>query len=162
MNFQAQGGRRIFPCWDELTMWATFYIAIQHPENTVATSNIPQLDSYRNKTGLWTVFKTTGRLPPYFLQFIIYNNQTFVKKNLGEIENIEVLYRNHTEMKYTLFAQDVAVDVLNVFPANNDLTLLIPRYIYEENSILDIASIHPAHFQVKLFIFIYNLFTNAF
>jgi aminopeptidase N len=74
--------RKAFPCFDEPNLKATFTLLIDHPNDTIALSNMPPLydESIEgiNDT-IRTVFKTTPRLPPYFIALTVFSKDDFDK-----------------------------------------------------------------------------------
>ncbi|KAK2581483.1 hypothetical protein KPH14_005149 [Odynerus spinipes] len=68
-NFKMISARRVFPCFDEPAMKATFSISIKHRANYVALSNAPIEDrsSIDDEGNILTCFRTTPIMSTYSL-----------------------------------------------------------------------------------------------
>ncbi|XP_023669966.2 aminopeptidase N-like [Paramormyrops kingsleyae] len=74
-QMQATYARKAFPCFDEPTMKASFYITIIHERGTVALSNGMDIESVNmtinNETVTRTTFEPTPQMSTYLLAFIV-------------------------------------------------------------------------------------------
>lgn len=62
--------RRLFPCWDELSLKARFFIAIKHHRNYTALSNTPVWEQWRPYDDmLVTQFYITPPMSTYLVAF---------------------------------------------------------------------------------------------
>lgn len=85
MHFQSINARRVFPCFDEPTLKATFHIAIKHHKNYTALSNMPiqKLQEVKNNT-IWTLFHVTPKIPTYLLAIMLCKNCSIPIRTLPE------------------------------------------------------------------------------
>ncbi|XP_026830465.1 aminopeptidase N [Ooceraea biroi] len=104
-NSRIKGARRIFPCWDEPEFKATFELNIKHPKNCIASSNMPLISSHADTEdgGVWTYFNLTQEVPTYLIIFTIHKND-FVRTS---IDNVDILYKKHTNEEHLQFAEQV-------------------------------------------------------
>ncbi|XP_070560579.1 aminopeptidase N-like [Ptychodera flava] len=106
-------GRRVFPCFDEPALKATFDVIIKHRTKRSALSNMPNI---RNETdGDWNTayFNTTPVMPVYLLAVLVSD---FVCKEATT--NLGVKFRvwaSKTNINATDFALDVGVKSLQHF-----------------------------------------------
>ncbi|KAG7211602.1 hypothetical protein KM043_010857 [Ampulex compressa] len=73
-HFQMSAARRVFPCWDEPALKATFNISIKHYANYTALSNMPsyaQSDLDEGDGKIWTHFETTPLISTNVLGFVV-------------------------------------------------------------------------------------------
>ncbi|XP_029659022.1 aminopeptidase N-like, partial [Formica exsecta] len=89
-HFQAIGARRLFPCWDNPTIMATFNISIKHYRKYKVFSNMPiqiveihKHKQYKTETYLWTYFDITPAMSTHIVTLVItpitalYNFRTY-------------------------------------------------------------------------------------
>jgi len=79
-HIQANGARRLFPCWDEPNLKATFNISIRHHHNFKALSNMPlQNRIWSDITDfIWaqyciTTFYTTPPMSTFQIAIVVTN-----------------------------------------------------------------------------------------
>lgn len=73
-HIQTIGARRLFPCWDDPQLRATFNITIKHPNNSTALSNMPILVQDRFGDYLKvTYFHTTPPISTYHNAIAVTN-----------------------------------------------------------------------------------------
>ncbi|XP_025268252.1 aminopeptidase N isoform X2 [Camponotus floridanus] len=73
-NFQPTYARRVFPCWDEPALKATFNISIKHHRNYTVLSNMPireQSDDSNRDGIIWTHFDKTPIMSTYLVAFVV-------------------------------------------------------------------------------------------
>jgi len=99
-HIQTNGARRLFPCWDEPHLKATFTISIKNHHNFTVLSNMPRNFTSDIDDFVWTHFYTT---PPMFtFQIaIVMTNYPRIRIN----ENIQLLCEscsrfNHQSLKF--------------------------------------------------------------
>ncbi|KAJ8982960.1 hypothetical protein NQ317_005277 [Molorchus minor] len=64
--------RRVFPCFDEPELKATFDVFITHPDTYSALSNMEKIDSFAIRGGqTQSQFATTPRISPHLVAFVI-------------------------------------------------------------------------------------------
>ncbi|XP_059825588.1 aminopeptidase Q-like isoform X3 [Hypanus sabinus] len=79
-HFEATFARKVFPCFDEPALKATFDIRLVHRSQLLALSNMPAIDFSERleEDGTWqvTTFDTTVKMSTYLLAFVIsdYSN----------------------------------------------------------------------------------------
>jgi len=74
-HIQANGVRRLFPCWDEPYLKATFTISIMHHRNFTVLFNMPPLINHMsdNNNFIWTQFCTTPPMSTFQIAMVITN-----------------------------------------------------------------------------------------
>ncbi|KAF2232098.1 hypothetical protein EV356DRAFT_505714 [Viridothelium virens] len=73
-QFESSDARRVFPCWDEPNLKATFDVTIELPEDQIALSNMPEKSSTRStkKAGYKEVkFERTPVMSTYLLAWAV-------------------------------------------------------------------------------------------
>ncbi|CAF0843285.1 unnamed protein product [Didymodactylos carnosus] len=92
-NFEPTDARRVFPCWDEPGYKATYTLAIEHDENTLALSNTPTNTIITNNGISTTTFITTVPLSTFLLAWAIVPNDFGVASIMYDKTNISVWAR---------------------------------------------------------------------
>ncbi|XP_029672009.1 glutamyl aminopeptidase-like [Formica exsecta] len=114
-HFQAIGARRLFPCWDEPTIKATFNISIKHHRDYRVFSNMPirkeeilKHEDYKTETHMkWTYFDITPAMSTYIVTLAITPINALYNFRIGRI----ILWRR-PELQHMKYAQMVANKVM--------------------------------------------------
>jgi len=104
-NFQRIGARKVFPCWDEPAIKATFTITITHSPKYGSWSNMPikKTKEIRNEMDWrWTIFHTTPPISTYRIG-IVLTPYDITDINIYNYENIIIHHRDTIEqdLKFT-------------------------------------------------------------
>lgn len=70
--------RRVFPCFDEPGLRATFNISVKHGRSYKALSNMPMQRIVGDGEMMWTHFHTTPLIPPYLVAVVLFDNFTAI------------------------------------------------------------------------------------
>ncbi|XP_011058986.1 PREDICTED: aminopeptidase N-like isoform X1 [Acromyrmex echinatior] len=89
-QFEPNGARRMFPCWDEPALKATFNISVIHHQKYIALSNMPIREQFQKKKGfILTHFNTTPIMSTYLVAIVIIPISDFTcVSNADETINI--------------------------------------------------------------------------
>lgn len=105
-QFESHHAREVFPCVDEPEAKATFSLTLVTEPNVEVLSNMPQAEQKQTSKGLRTVFKTTPRMSPYLLAFVVGELQ---KKSALSKHGIEV--NAWSTKAHPLSSLDFALDI---------------------------------------------------
>jgi len=74
-HIQANGARRLFPCWDEPHLKATFTISVMHHNKFTILSNMPPQIQFSSdiKDFIWTKFRTTPPMSTFQITIVVTN-----------------------------------------------------------------------------------------
>ncbi len=70
-NFEPQGARRVFPCFDEPSYKVPWQLSIVSPKGTTAVSNSPAVSQADEGSSTRVVFAPTPPLPSYLVAFAV-------------------------------------------------------------------------------------------
>ncbi|KYN30603.1 Aminopeptidase 1 [Trachymyrmex septentrionalis] len=70
-HFEPNGARRMFPCWDEPALKATFNISVIHDEKYIVLSNMPVREQWQIDDLILTHFNTTPIMSTYLVAIVI-------------------------------------------------------------------------------------------
>ena len=105
-HFQGFGARRLFPCWDEPALQATFNISIMHYNWYTVFSNMPVRETKMIRNNMsWTHFETTPIMPSYLVAAIMANLSPFSNTNAV------VMWCKFESIFYISFAQNIAENI---------------------------------------------------
>ncbi|XP_071566338.1 glutamyl aminopeptidase-like [Temnothorax nylanderi] len=130
-HIQEVGARRLFPCWDEPHLKATFNISIKHYCNFTAISNMPIRNNYVGDDGLmWTHFQTTPPMSTYQVSVSLTNFPHIqINKNI-------CLYAKRSSLQSLKYAEQVIKNItLHLESKFNEIKIpkmdhiVIPHYL---------------------------------
>ena len=89
-HFEPNGARRMFPCWDEPALKATFNISVVHHQKYKVLSNMPIREQLEEKDDLMlTHFNTTPIMSTYLVAIVIISTSDFIRvSNANKTINI--------------------------------------------------------------------------
>ncbi|KAG5329665.1 AMPQ Aminopeptidase, partial [Acromyrmex heyeri] len=88
-QFEPNGARRMFPCWDEPALKATFNISVTHHQKYMALSNMPIREQFKKDDFILTHFNTTPIMSTYLVAIVIISMLDFTRvSNADETINI--------------------------------------------------------------------------
>ncbi|XP_072749354.1 aminopeptidase N-like [Anoplolepis gracilipes] len=119
IHFQATGARRLFPCWDNPTIKATFNIAIKHHRKYKVFSNMPvqrketcKHEVHETETYMkWTCFNTTPPMSTYVVTVVILSADVY---KFETIESRIIIWRR-LELDQMEFAEMIATRAMITF-----------------------------------------------
>ncbi|XP_015184598.1 PREDICTED: aminopeptidase N-like [Polistes dominula] len=125
-NFKTTFARRVFPCFDEPNMKATFTISIKHPKLYVALSNMPikEQSSIDEKGYLWTHFEKTPIMSTYLLGIVLLPNDSKRFSNLDGTINVWCRQNWHNVVK---LIHEVTEDIKLQLEHYTGIINLIPK-----------------------------------
>ncbi|KAK3929337.1 Aminopeptidase N [Frankliniella fusca] len=122
-QFEETGARRAFPCWDEPSFKARFYIIIDHDQTRSAVSNMPIVSSQLQDTGLIQVqFDGTLPISTYLVAFIV--------SDFGSVTNCEgnfTLYARKELLEGGHFSQVIGQRALQLLAEYNGIDYMLPK-----------------------------------
>ncbi|XP_018399425.1 PREDICTED: aminopeptidase N-like [Cyphomyrmex costatus] len=108
-HFEPNGARRMFPCWDEPAIKATFSISVTHHEKYSVLSNMPILKQhYEKENMIWTHFETTPVMSTYIVAIAM---SEFVRVPNAN-ETINMWCRSITLISKVKFAHSAADEIV--------------------------------------------------
>ncbi|KAG5321949.1 AMPE aminopeptidase, partial [Pseudoatta argentina] len=88
-QFEPNGARRMFPCWDEPVLKATFNISVIHHQKYMALSNMPIREQFKKDDFILTHFNTTPIMSTYLVAIVIISMLDFTRvSNADDTINI--------------------------------------------------------------------------
>ncbi|XP_018397965.1 PREDICTED: uncharacterized protein LOC108775982, partial [Cyphomyrmex costatus] len=135
-HFGPNGARRMFPCWDEPAIKATFSISVTHHEKYSVLSNMPIREQHNEQENMiWTHFETTPVMSTYIVAIAM---SEFVR---GPNANgtINMWYRSITltsKVKFGHSTADKIVKFLNRYTTSSQKVpkmdhVLIPNFVVD-------------------------------
>ncbi|KAE8738138.1 hypothetical protein FOCC_FOCC016380 [Frankliniella occidentalis] len=124
-QFEETGARRAFPCWDEPSFKARFYIIINHDKNRNAVSNMPIVQSAPNQkdpTLIQVQFDGTLPISTYLIAFIV--------SDFGSVTNCEgnfTLYARKELLDGGHFSQVIGQKALQLLAEYNGIDYMLPK-----------------------------------
>ncbi|XP_018338395.1 PREDICTED: aminopeptidase Q-like [Trachymyrmex septentrionalis] len=89
-HFEPNGARRMFPCWDEPALKATFNISVMHHENHIVLSNMPIRQEWQRGDLILTHFNTTPIMSTYLVAIVIIPVQSGFARVSNANETINI------------------------------------------------------------------------
>ncbi|XP_024869467.1 glutamyl aminopeptidase-like [Temnothorax curvispinosus] len=125
-HFLGIGARKIFPCWDEPGIRATFNISIKHHKEHTVLSNMPKLMTVLDKDGekAWSRFSTTPAIPTYLIAITINIEPNFLLKIDNKVGNI---WRRRIVSYISDFAETFAAQVAEYFHEKFEIVKMNPQ-----------------------------------
>ncbi|KYQ58340.1 Aminopeptidase N [Trachymyrmex zeteki] len=88
-HFEPNGARRMFPCWDEPALKATFSISVMHHQKYRVLSNMPIQEQLEKDDMMLTHFNTTPIMSTYLVAIVVIPQFDFIRvSNADETINI--------------------------------------------------------------------------
>lgn len=112
-QFESHHARDTFPCIDEPEAKAIFHLVLKTPNEGVALSNTPVIESAEVEGRRLTEFADTPRMSTYLLAFAWGNMEYLEAKTKDDV--LVRTYATPDNVKHTKFALDVAVKCLEFY-----------------------------------------------
>ncbi|XP_063991024.1 aminopeptidase N-like [Diachasmimorpha longicaudata] len=113
-SFSRIFARRVFPCWDEPALKATFNLSIKHDPTYSAASNMPVQRKVETEDGkVWTNFQITPKMSSYTIAFIVSDLSCI--SNTNKMLNMCATKQTLPEMKLAQVMQDKALALFNQY-----------------------------------------------
>lgn len=135
------GARRVFPCWDEPALKATFNISVHHATHHFVFSTMPLREPqvFENDGSTWSHFQTTPVMSTYLVGIVAVD----LYRGLEEIRpSVSIWSRFGIANKLT-FAQQVAETVLRQLTRHTNTTLILPKInmVFLPSYVMDSSSV---------------------
>lgn len=115
--------RKLFPCFDEPGLRATFNISVKHPWNYTVLSNafMRQQDDWNDT--IWTHFHITPLMPTYLVEIVVFNNLAFISNSNESI----VMIGRQEILRQLEIANDIATQGWNFISQAINFTAENPK-----------------------------------
>uniref|UniRef100_A0A3Q1F5F9 Aminopeptidase n=1 Tax=Acanthochromis polyacanthus TaxID=80966 RepID=A0A3Q1F5F9_9TELE len=116
-NLQPTDARRLFPCFDEPDMKATFNVKIIHRRDTTALFNTKKtVSNLENEDWKYTCFETTPKMSTYLFAFTVSEFTSEASHTTGKRVTIRTFARPEaTEAKHTSYASQITPKILEFY-----------------------------------------------
>ncbi|XP_060074768.1 glutamyl aminopeptidase-like [Ylistrum balloti] len=127
-QLQSTDARKVFPCFDEPDMKATFKLTIQHEEGYTALSNMPvESEQYLSTEPGWlrVNFHETPIMSTYLLAIVVSD---FVYKEAILDGNYQLrIWSQPNKINQTLYALDIGIQLYDYFTNYFQITDVVPK-----------------------------------
>ncbi|XP_068228727.1 aminopeptidase N-like [Palaemon carinicauda] len=127
-QFEANGARRAFPCFDEPSFKATFECHIAREESMSALSNMPLVETspVEGQEGwLWDHFRTTPSMSTYLVAFVVSDFASNVTETAEGLPY--TAWCRNQEIKHSNYALDMGPKVLTFYAEYLRVPYLMPK-----------------------------------
>ncbi|RWS02203.1 uncharacterized protein B4U79_03725, partial [Dinothrombium tinctorium] len=128
-NMHQEEARRVFPCFDEPAMKATFNISVIVPNQMTTLSNMPivTIEACEKNNSLKKVsFAKTPKMSTYLVAIVVGYYESFKRTSLdGKV--VITMYTLQGREKQVAFALDVAVRVLDFLQKQLKIAYHLPK-----------------------------------
>ncbi|KAK7081103.1 hypothetical protein SK128_000833 [Halocaridina rubra] len=127
-QFESEGARRAFPCFDEPSLKATFDIILGREDTMIALSNTPVIDTtpIEGQPGWsWDSYATTVVMPSYLLAFVVSD---FVSNTTTTSTGLPFgVWARQQKIETAQYALDKGPDVLEFFEIYLQIPYAMPK-----------------------------------
>ncbi|XP_018368788.1 PREDICTED: aminopeptidase Q-like [Trachymyrmex cornetzi] len=107
-HFEPNGARRMFPCWDEPALKATFNISVMHHQKYRVLSNMPIREQLEINGLMLTHFNTTPIMSTYLVAIVIIPISDFIRVSNTKMNETINIWCNSSLVSQTKLALIVA------------------------------------------------------
>lgn len=127
-QFEANGARRAFPCFDEPSLKANFDCYLAREESMTALSNMPLVETIpvEGQEGWsWDHFRTSPVMPTYLVAFIVSD---FTSNGTETVEGFPyTAWSRSQKIKHSQYALEMGPDVLTFYAEYLRIPYMMPK-----------------------------------
>ncbi|GJQ74269.1 hypothetical protein Trydic_g19168 [Trypoxylus dichotomus] len=124
-HLQPVFARRVFPCFDEPSMQATFEITIVHKDNMTSLSNMPLQNSTDIGNGwIEDQFQITPPMPTFLVAIVLLDKQYY--SSITGNQNVSI-WAPKEHLKYVSYSLEKTERILTYYSKHFDLEYALPK-----------------------------------